>query len=299
MRVERFTDPVVFRDRTLDYLMADEPRHNLMIGVIGTLATVPDPYDTFHLWLIEDQGSVVLVSFMTPPFNMTVSVCGHDAAPEALARAIDEDGVRPPGITAAKPELDLFVRAWQRQTGQSAALRMSQRIYAATSVTPPPSPPQGAMRPATLADRDLLYGWILAFSDEALEDPDPVRTERVLDLRLREDRPFLFVWENEGRRVSLVGTAGPTPSGIRIGPVYTPPEHRRHGYATALTAAVTERELRGGRTYCFLYTDLSNPTSNGIYQAVGYRPVCDSFDYGFEDAAPPDAALITMPPPRG
>jgi predicted GNAT family acetyltransferase len=290
MRVLRFEDPVAFQARALDYLMADEPRHNLMIGVIGTLAPVPSAYDTFWLWLVEDRGNVALVSFMTPPFNMTVSACADDAAPAALARAIDEDGVRPPGITAAKPELDLFVEAWRRQTGQTAALRMSQRIYAATSAIPPRSPPEGIMRPATLADRDLLYQWIVAFGDEALDDPDPERTERILDLRLREDRPVLFVWEDGGAPVCLVGTAGPTPSGIRIGPVYTPPEQRRRGYASALTAAVTERELRGGRRYCFLYTDLSNPTSNGIYQAIGYRPVGDSFDYGFKDPDSPHAA---------
>jgi predicted GNAT family acetyltransferase len=289
MQVARVLDPRSFRERTLEHLMADEPRHNLMIGVIGTLVDVPDAYPQYHLWLVEDADEVLLVSFMTPPFNLTLSRAARDGAVDALARAVDEDGARPPGVTGTNPELEGFIGAWRRITGQPATRRMAQGIYAATAVTPA-RPVPGAMRPATVRDRDLLFGWIVAFGDEALEDPDPERTARILDLRLREGGPSLYLWEDRGEPVSLVGTAGPTPSGIRIGPVYTPPEHRRKGYAGALTAAVTDRELRGGgRRYCFLYTDLSNPTSNHVYQAIGYRRVGDSFDYRFEDRPVPAA----------
>jgi hypothetical protein len=73
-----------------------------------------------------------------------------------------------------------------------------------------------------------------------------------------------------------------TPNGIRIGPVYTPPEHRRRGYGSAVTAAVSARHLSAGRRFCFLYTDLENSTSNKIYVDIGYEPVCDSVDYAFE-----------------
>jgi hypothetical protein len=82
--------------------------------------------------------------------------------------------------------------------------------------------------------------------------------------------------------VSLAGWGGRTPNGVRIGPVYTPPEHRRRGYGSAVTAAVTAEQLAAGRTFCFLYTDLANPTSNKIYTEIGYELVCDAIDYAFE-----------------
>jgi hypothetical protein len=80
----------------------------------------------------------------------------------------------------------------------------------------------------------------------------------------------------------LAGWGGRTPNGIRIGPVYTPPDRRRRGYGSAVTAAVSAAELAAGRQFCFLYTDLANPTSNKIYMDIGYEPVCDAVDYAFD-----------------
>ena len=80
---------------------------------------------------------------------------------------------------------------------------------------------------------------------------------------------------------SVTGVGGETPSGIRIGPVYTPPPDRGQGYASALVAAVSQAQLDAGRRFCFLYTDLANPTSNRIYQAIGYRPVTGALRIDF------------------
>jgi predicted GNAT family acetyltransferase len=80
----------------------------------------------------------------------------------------------------------------------------------------------------------------------------------------------------------MAGFGGLTPNGIRIGPVYTPPDERRRGYGSALTAALTQQLLDGGRRFCFLFTDLANPTSNRIYQQIGYRAVSDVDLWVFE-----------------
>ena len=78
-----------------------------------------------------------------------------------------------------------------------------------------------------------------------------------------------------GRMVSMAIWTGLTPHGVRIGMVYTPPQFRGRGYASNCVAALTRRLLDSGRSFCFLFTDLANPTSNKIYQAIGYRHVCD------------------------
>ena len=123
-----------------------------------------------------------------------------------------------------------------------------------------------------------------AFSDEALpqRDHDPERGERIVDLRLGPaDDAGLLIWELDGVPVSVAGFGSPTSIGIRIGPVYTPPELRRRGFASALTADLSRRMLDRGYRFCFLYTDLSNPFSNKVYLRVGYEFVCESADYSF------------------
>jgi hypothetical protein len=137
------------------------------------------------------------------------------------------------------------------------------------------------MRPAERADRALLIAWIEAFTLEALgksEDAAP-GVDRWLEHRGRR----LWLWEDGDLRVSLCGAGGETAHGIRIGPVYTPPEHRGHGYASNLVAQTSQLLLDEGRQFVTLFTDLANPTSNNIYQDIGYEPVADFEVIDFTD----------------
>src|SRR5262249_24522376 len=149
-----------------------------------------------------------------------------------------------------------------------------ERIYQLDSVIPVAGVP-GQLRRAGEANRDLLERWMAAFRDEALGDREPLDSARWVADALAAGTRILHLWEDAGRLVSLAGYGSPTPNGMRIGPVYTPPEHRRRGYASAVTAAVSQLLLDGGRRFCFLFTDLANPTSNAIYRAIGYRAVID------------------------
>jgi hypothetical protein len=160
---------------------------------------------------------------------------------------------------------------------------MEERIYRLTHVTPPRRAANGRARRATSDDRDLLTALVVAFHEEALPIEGGDRARRAIaDWDPETGRQF-WIWEDDdGRPVSLVGAGSPTPRGIRIGPVYTPPEHRGRGYASTLTAFVSQRALDAGRQFCFLYTDLANPTSNRIYQAIGYEPVIDALMVRFE-----------------
>ena len=164
-------------------------------------------------------------------------------------------------------------------TGHPATLLVEERIYRLSKVIPP-RPTPGVMRRAAEQDRALLAAWITAFDREALPDDGPPRdADRMVDRWLHERDRTAWLWEVDGRAVSLAGSGSPTPSGIRIGPVYTPPEDRRRGYASALVAAASQELLDRGRSFCFLFTDLANPTSNHVYQAIGYEPVTDVDQY--------------------
>ena len=191
-----------------------------------------------------------------------------------LADAIDDEL---PGIVGAHPEVDEFARLWAERHGiDLAAAARPGRLRAGASESVPLAP--GRSRSATRDDLPLLLDWMVAFGEEALEEDDPGRAEarEGSTQRLASGDGGIDLWEDEGEIVSSSGWGGPTPNGIRIGPVYTPPERRGHGYATALVAKQSQALLDAGRRFCFLYTDLANPTSNAIYERIGYVKVAES-----------------------
>jgi predicted GNAT family acetyltransferase len=155
---------------------------------------------------------------------------------------------------------------------------MEMRIFQLERVIPPIDVP-GRFRPATVDDSDLVAAWSVAFVRESLGDAaDPATVERSVVAGIEERR--LFVWEDL-LPVSMAAWVGPTPNGVRINYVYTPPELRGRGYASACVAALSQNRLDSGRRFCFLYTDLANPTSNSIYRKIGYEPVADVSAFNF------------------
>lgn len=285
MIVKRLTDPGAFLEAASPLLLEDEARHNLALGIAGTLRDHPSVYPEHLLWIVEDDDRVVGAALQTPPFNLVVAAGSTShAAFSALAEKLHEEGLELPGVTGAVPEVEEFTSAWEERNGLRRRRRMAQRIYKLTTLRPPGGV-DGSSRPATDDDRPLLLSWIEAFLGEVLgEAPSPVgNAERIVDARLRAGTGGFVLWEDP-EPVSIAGWGGTTPNGVRIGPVYTPPEHRRRGYGSAATAAVSAERLAAGRRFCFLYTDLASPTSNRIYMNIGYEPVCDSLDYAFEPA---------------
>lgn len=273
MDIVQVADAVEWLERAGPLLLADEARHNLILGLAGAVREHPDVYPDHALWLVEDGGAPVGAALRTRPYNLVLAQ-GTESAVEALAH-LDE---ALPGVVGARPEVDRFVAA----RGVAAEPRVRQGVYALEVVLPPPRP-SGAPRVAAPGDEALLIEWMRAFGVEALaeEEPDEERLAHMVEHRLAEPRAGFALWEDGGEPVSLVGWGGPTPTGIRIGPVYTRPEHRGRGYASALTAYVSQEQLASGRSFCFLYTDLANPTSNKIYVAIGYERICDSVEYRF------------------
>jgi uncharacterized protein len=228
------------------------------------------------------------VALRTPPFNLVLARPAKEEALDALVDRLVQEGQELPGVVAAIPELESFVAAWTAENEVDAVLSLRQGIYELREVLPGPSA-TGAPRAATPLDRDLVVGWMLAFGEEVLPDPpEAERQARAIEARLEAtDASGIWLWEDGGDIVSMSGYGSETPNGIRIGPVYTPPEHRGRGYATSLVAAQSRWLLASGRSFVFLYTDLDNPTSNALYRRIGYRMVAESGEVRFD---PKDAA---------
>ena len=286
MELTRYTSVEPFYQRAADFLVADEARHNLTLGLCAELQVDLHLYGEQqpYMAIVSDSGQVVATALMTPPYNLTLSSI---AAPDAL-RVIANDlagmGQTLPGVTGPDGVALRFAEQWAQLHSQRYALAMSLRIYQLTSVRPVAGAP-GVLRRATLADRALTARWMGAFQDETEHEAhaSPAAAEAATERWLTSHQRALYFWV-DGEAVSMAGVTGPTPHGIRVGAVYTPPEYRKRGYASALVAAASQAQLDAGRRFCFLFTDLANPTSNHIYQEIGYEPVCDVDEYRFQDS---------------
>ncbi|MEO6577875.1 MAG: GNAT family N-acetyltransferase [Candidatus Limnocylindria bacterium] len=267
------------------FLEAHEAENNLILGIASAIHATPGVFEerpTFAT-AVDDDGQVMAATLRTPPHNQVLSWTDVPATSATLADALQDQPL--PGLLGPTAAAAAFVEEWTRITGQPAHLEVAERIFRLARVVPPERPASGGWRVIEERDRDLIAAWVLAFSEEAVPEsppiPDPMA---VADRWVAQVGRIGYVWESSGRVASFVGASGQTPNGIRIAPVYTPPEQRHRGYASALTAAASQDQLDRGRRFVFLFTDLSNPTSNKIYRAIGYEPVCDMDQYRFDDA---------------
>ena len=278
LQVERLVDAARFLVEARSLLLADEARHNLILGLAETIRSDPLVYPEHSFWLVRDRQDVVGAAMRTPPHNILIARPHDDAALAALANHIGE-GL--PGAQGSVPEIDAFVAAWCERRHVGARAVFEQGIYALREVSDVPRA-QGVYRGATSDDHSLIVSWYMAFAREALnEGLAAADAERQVRRRLDASAAGFRLWQHAGEPVSLCAFSGRTPHGIRIGPVYTPPEHRGHGYGTSLVAETSAELLASGYAFCFLFTDLTNPTSNAIYQRIGYERVCDSRQVAF------------------
>lgn len=283
IQIDRLPTVDAFLARAGEYLAAREAEHNLIWALTATLTTNPEVYPLPPLFAVAVEGDrVVAAAMRTPPHNLVLAEVADPRAVAALAEALTGEAL--PGVLGPTAAAAEFAERWTAASGGSPRKAMAERIYRCSRVTSP-RPAQGTPRIAEPADRELLIDWLQAFNLDAEVrsfDEAPVVADRWIG---RVGSRTMWLWEADGRAVSASGVSGPTPHGIRVGPVYTPPEHRGRGYASNLVAAATQAELDRGRAFVFLFTDLANPTSNHVYQAIGYEPVADVDYWAFEPRA--------------
>ncbi len=256
------------------FLRSRPVQHTIQLGAEATLrdrgaAAFGETAPLFGWWRSR-SGEITAALLHTPPFPALLTRLPERSA-EPLAEALA--GCRRPlaGVNAEQGDATAFAAAWSRLTGASWQESRRSRLFRLERLRPPDPGPPGAAAVATTADRALLESWFAAFaqeSGESFRSPADVVDDRL-------SYRGLTLWEAGGAAVSVAGRLRPAAGAVRVGPVYTPPEHRRQGYAGAVTAAVSQAALDEGADHVVLFTDLANPTSNALYRRLGYRPVED------------------------
>lgn len=274
-----FTHDVgVFLDAAGASLAARPAENTLVLTITAALRrNGPHAYgdaDPLLGWWRGADGRVAGTLVRTPPDPPVLGL----VAPEAvgpLADALARTGTVPTEIGADRVTAEaLAVALW---SGHRVV--REQRLYRLGTLTPPVPVPSGRARAAGPADRELLVRWHHAFAD--LTGQSGARAERLVDERTASGG--LTLWEDGGVPMSMAGVSPRVAGMVRISAVYTPPEHRRQGYGAAVTAEASRGARRAGAAEVLLLTDLANPTSNGVYRRIGYRPVSDRLLLGVVD----------------
>lgn len=253
------------------FLESQPVEHNLVLTLLEQ--RIEQPEDGRY-GVVRHDGNVVGVSFQSPlHFHATITPMPRTAI-EPLLDALAVEGPDLPGIAGSAATAARFAGRWAELRKVAVTPAEGQRLYELQTVEPPQGVP-GRLRTATDDDSDLVIEWAGGFERDTGSAVPPPEV-----IRQRVAQRLIWLWESS-ERVAMAGYTKPIAGVSRIGHVYTPPEHRTHGYAAACTAAISQVALDDGARRCCLYTQLSNPVSNAIYRRIGYVAVDEQIRYAF------------------
>ncbi len=299
VRIEFDSDPAEFLERAGVLLAAEPVRFSIVASVAAALRDGPARELPYRPWFatVSDGGTVVGVAMRTAPapYPPWLSRMPAEVVPVIVDRLADD-----PSVTCAEgeePSVREFAARLAERRGMTVEITRRTRLFEflgersdGTSLgePTPPAPPPGRLRPATPADAELCVAWFEAFHADAAAQGGGDRNQLALPsanaIRRTVAAGRIHLWEVDGAPVHLTGHSAPSFGVARIAPVYTPEPLRGRGFAGAAVYRVSADLRAAGNRVC-LYTDLANPTSNSVYQAVGYRPVGDNASVGLVAAS--------------
>lgn len=271
MTITRHETPDELLDRAGSWLMRAEAENNLILGLCREYGRFRVPCEQGWLLTLDIDGTVNGVAIMTPPYNLIVTQL-TPAAIDELVDFLRAEKAPVPGVVGPSEVAAGFAEAWSLRTGCRTSLHMDQRLFKCEQVSPI-APAPGNLRHTEERDKELLLIWVRDFEIAARVHHAKESLEPKVDALLKSGRGR--IWE-DSHPVSCASYSRETENGVAVNFVYTPSEARGHGYASSCVAALTESLLASGKRFCCLYTDKANPTSNKIYQRIGYRPIADS-----------------------
>ncbi len=261
-------------------LEAHESENNLLLGLAYALAEDPLRYGSELPLLLSvlEQGSAIGAAVMTPPRRIILSKFVANGAIAHLVRYLLETDASIPGVVGPASAAQAFADCWAEAVPSALLETMRMRVFEARTVADVP-PAAGVLRLASMDDLPLMAQWIDAFSQEALGEPADRDKAKKSAERFIADKQ-LYIWDCNGP-VSIAKTTRPMRNGVSVTAVYTPPEQRNKGYATSCVASLTKKLLSERYSFCSLFADQSNPTSNSIYAKIGYVPLGDALEIDF------------------
>jgi GNAT superfamily N-acetyltransferase len=287
MELRFYDDPTEFLDVAGVHFAEQLVLSTVMAGVAARIrdqvaSGVPWP-DGVPCWFAAfvDGESVVATAMRTAPFGEYPAYLMPmtDDAAVLLARTLLDRDEPVLGANGALPAVQVFCEEMAAATEKRATVGQHTRLFELGQLKEPRETP-GRLRPARLEEQGLVTSWYDAFMADADEQAgrppgsSPHEAPTPDEMRRRIETGQIFVWEVDGVPLHVTAATQPAFGVSRIGPVYTPGEHRGHGYASRAVYEVSRLLVERGVRAC-LFTDQANPTSNKIYEALGYERLVD------------------------
>ncbi|MBC6451454.1 GNAT family N-acetyltransferase [Actinokineospora xionganensis] len=281
MTVQRHDDGEQFWNTAKALFLQDPVRHTVAITVINQLIEVPDSYGNSLMLTAHDaERSLLGAMFCTAPWPLSVSALPVETHVEVVDYLLTE-GIDVMGVGGPRDVADPFMRTWIAASGQTIEQSIPMRLYHLGELDMPTNV-AGEFRLTGEADVPMVGRWWEDFFAEATHGGNPESGEHDVRKALEFGRG-IGLWIDQGEPGSFAVASPPRAGMSRIGPVYTPADKRGRGYGAAVTAHVAQWAVDQGAEHVLLFTDLDNPTSNSIYQRIGFRPVFDAVEYVFAD----------------
>ncbi|MEK4085914.1 GNAT family N-acetyltransferase [Psychrobacillus sp. FSL K6-1415] len=275
MNFQRYENVDAFAKIVTPFLEENEDKFSLFLGVLKGIKA--GAYENPYMATIEENGQLLAIFQMTPPHPLNIIFVDEIQISTCIDLCISEltkHAVPVASIISVKEWAVLFAQKWQEKTDGNYSLMMDQGLYRLDQVEESLEMSPGKWRYATISDAQLIEKWCSQFEQDtglSVTAPEEIK-KRVKNML---DGKEVFFWEDQGEVVSMMKKSRPTTNGITVSLVFTPAEKRKKGYGRTLVATVS-KELLKEFEFCVLYTDMLNPTSNKIYQEIGYQKLVDS-----------------------
>ncbi len=286
MKAQFYEDISIFSDLAFPFLLNHEVENGLILTILNSLKRNIHRYGVEQplLLTLTKGNDVKLITIRTPPHDLLISYTDELDTIEILVEFLLKRKEKLPGVLGFKEAADKFTRLWCEKSSLDSHLLRNERIFKLEEVSED-TLGINKFHVATKEYEKIVLNWTRKMLKEALSEITNEELDRNINNFKEEfenNNSQIFLLFDDNEPVSMARKAGKSPNGNAINLVYTPPSLRRRGYATECVAKLSKLLLDEGNKYCFLFTDLSNPTSNSIYQKIGYRPVIDENHYKFK-----------------
>ncbi len=285
MRAMFYEDVNKFYNHVFPFLVKNEVKNSLPLTILNSLKKNIQRYgkEPPLMFSLAENRSIELISLMTPPHDLIISYTADLNNIKILVEELSKRNVYLPGVLSFKEAADKFSKLWCKKNSLESQLLRRERLYKLAEVSEETLGDK-LFSVATKSNQSIVLQWAREMATEALAEiteEELMRNIKNFKFEFEQDASQIYLLFDDQEPVSMARKAGKSPHGNAINLVYTPPLLRRKGYATECVAKLSKFLLEEGNEYCFLFTDLSNPTSNSIYQKIGYRSIIDENHYKF------------------
>ncbi|CAM3844354.1 GNAT family N-acetyltransferase [Bacillus cereus] len=264
-----YEEIVNFKEEVTPFLEKNEQENNLILGV---LQMVHQPI----FMGIAKQGEEIAVVFLQTEEKKQIIVATSEITEEdivELAKKLAEVYPNVPGLIGNKKIVQRLAEEIAVLANKKTTVAMEQGIYELKQVKKKWNGDE-VFREVNSDELTLIEQWIYQFCGDVNLPTTKEEAKQTAHTLITNHR--LFGLEVDGKLVSVAAKTRPTKNNITVNFVYTPKEERKKGYASNCVAALSQRMLDEGYKTTTLYTDLANPTSNKIYQEIGYEQIAES-----------------------